>query len=52
MKPTRIVLVERLALVAGLVAIVAAAAAVEWRLGLFLAGLVLVVAALDVRRVA
>jgi hypothetical protein len=50
MKPTRIVLVERLALVGGLVAIVVAAASVEWRVGLFLAGLVLVASALDVRR--
>lgn len=43
MKPERIVLAERLVLVAGFAAIVAALAAVDGRLGLFTAGLLLVV---------
>ena len=49
MSPTRIVLIERIGLVVGLVAMVAAVASVEWRAGLFLAGLLLAVLSSDIR---
>lgn len=49
MSPARIVLIERIGLVAGLVAMVAAVASVEWRAGLFLAGLLLTAITSDIR---
>ena len=50
MTPTRAVLAERAVLVVGFLFMVAAISAVDWRLGLFLAGLALCGSALDWRR--
>lgn len=48
MTPTRAVIVERVVLVAGGLCMIAALAAVDPRLGLFLAGILLVLSAIDI----
>ena len=50
MKAERAILAERLALVAGAVAMAVAVAAVDWRAGLFVAGGLLVASAVDLPR--
>jgi hypothetical protein len=48
--PAQAVLAERLVLVLGAALMVLAVATLDWRLGLFFAGLLLVLSALDLRR--
>lgn len=43
MKPAYVVLAERTILLIGFVAVVASLAAIDWRLGLFVAGALLIV---------
>ena len=50
MKRDRAFLAERAALVVGFVAVVAAVAAVDWRAGLGLGGVLLMASGLDLRR--
>lgn len=50
MKPERAVIVERLVLLGGFLAMVAAVAAFDWRIGLGLAGILASASALDFRR--
>jgi hypothetical protein len=50
MTPGAVVRLERLALVAGLALMVLAVGALDWRAGLLLAGLLLVLSALDIPR--
>lgn len=50
MKRDRAFLAERLALIVGFVALVAAVVAVDWRAGLGLAGVLLMASGLDLRR--
>ena len=50
MTPRRVLLIERAVLLLGVICIVAALAAVDWRLGLFVAGLALAASTVDWRR--
>ena len=47
MNARQVAIIERLVLVAGLVAMTAAVASVDWRIGLFCAGLFLAASSID-----